>query len=174
MADLWAEADEVARVIPHERASERVRVQKQAVERMVGEQSGVIAVTETASQDRKLQHTVEQALLDLAEAVKIVPQTRILKRMGERFGVIEVTMNSSQENVKNKQMSGRTREQIGTIEAPESASQRLAFAAHRGAGFCGPCRGCQNCNSGANFCKDVSTVRRHRGVQQLQPGKMSR
>ena len=44
------------------------------VERMVGEQGGVIAVTETANQDRKLQLTVEQTLLDLVEAAKIALQ----------------------------------------------------------------------------------------------------
>ena len=46
--------------------------------------------------------------------------------MGEQFGVIEVSKNSSQESVKivpQKQMLGRTREQIGLIEAPETASQ---------------------------------------------------
>ena len=79
----------VVRSIPGE------RVQQQAVERMVGEQSGVIAVAETASQDRKLQHTLEQILLDLVEAVKIVLQKGTSERVGEQFGVIEVSKNSS-------------------------------------------------------------------------------
>ena len=35
----------------------------------------------------------------------------------------------------------------------------------------GPCRGCPNCPSGANFWKDVWAVRRHRGVQELYAGK---
>ena len=39
--------------------------------KLVGVQGGVIVVTETASQDRKRQHTVEQTLLDLVEAVKM-------------------------------------------------------------------------------------------------------
>ena len=53
-------------------------------------------------------------------------EERISERMGEQFGVIEVSKSSSQESVKiipQKQMSGRTREQIGVLEAPETASQ---------------------------------------------------
>ena len=59
----------------------------------------VIAVTETESQDGKLQYTVEQTLLDLVGAVESVPQKGISERMGEQFGVIEVSKNSSQESV---------------------------------------------------------------------------
>ena len=69
------------------------RVQQQAVVRMVGEQGGVIAVTETASQDRKLQFS--------ADVVKNVLQKGLPERLGEQFGVIEVPKNSSQESVKN-------------------------------------------------------------------------
>ena len=102
VADFWMEAVQMANVIPQERASEREqqhaaekgvphfreetlvelrsipceRVQ-QAVERMVGVHSGVTAVTETARQDQKIQYIVEQTLLDLVEAVKIVPQKGI-------------------------------------------------------------------------------------------------
>ena len=53
------------RSIPCERA------QQLAVERMVGEQGGVLAVTESASQDRKLQCTVEQTLVDRVGAAGI-------------------------------------------------------------------------------------------------------
>ena len=79
-----------ARSIPCE------RVEQQAVERMVGVEGGVIAVTETASQDRTLQYTVEQTILDLVDAVK----ERIVERMGEQSGVIEVSKYSCQESVK--------------------------------------------------------------------------
>ena len=66
------------------RASPCERVQQEAVERTVGVQGGVIAVTETASQDRKLQYSLEQTLLDLVMAVKIVPQKGISERIEPR------------------------------------------------------------------------------------------
>ena len=90
---------------PREEAVEAVtsipceRVQQGAVEHMVGGQSGVIEVTETASQGLNLQRTVEQTLLDFVKAVKTEPQKRIAERMCEQFGVIEVPRNSSQESV---------------------------------------------------------------------------
>ena len=56
-------------------------------------------MTEAASQDRNLQRTVEQTLLDVVEAVKIFPQKRIFERMCEQLGVIEVPKNSRQESV---------------------------------------------------------------------------
>ena len=92
----------VDKAIPQIR-EERVAVveifpQKQISERMC-EQSEVIEVTETASQDRNLQRTVEQTLLDLVEAVKIVRQKRNSERMCEQIGVIEVPKISSQESV---------------------------------------------------------------------------
>ena len=147
VAGFRTEAVEVTSVIPRSELRERVQkhaaekgvlrfreetsvelrsipceqVQQQAVERKVGEQGGVIAVTETASQDRKLQKTVEQTLLDLVEAVKILPQKGISERVGEQFEVIEVSKNPSQESVKiilQKQMSGRTREQIELSKHP--------------------------------------------------------
>ena len=127
------------------------RVQQQAVERMVGVQGEVIAVTETASQEPNLQNTIRQTLLDLVKSVKIVRQKGISERLGEQFGVVEESQNSSQESVEivlQKQMSGRTREQIGVNEAPETASQDPRFAAYSGVGPRGQCRGCENCFSG--------------------------
>ena len=47
----------------------------------MSEQSGVIEVTETSSQDRNLQRTVEQTLVDFVEAVGIILQERISERM---------------------------------------------------------------------------------------------
>ena len=82
---------------------------------MVGDQSDVTEVTETASQDRKMQRTVEQTLLDFLEAVKIVPQKGISGRMCEQVGVIGVSKNSSRESVEKvkiipqKHTSERTR-----------------------------------------------------------------
>lgn len=140
MADFWTEAVEVASVIPQERVSERVqqhaaekgvprfreetvvkvrsipceRVQPQTVERMVGEQGGVIAVTETASQDQKLQLQWSRPSWIWSRL-----QERISERIGEQFGVVEVSKNSSQEYVEivkiipQEQMSEWTDEQIG-------------------------------------------------------------
>ena len=61
------------------------------------EQSEVIGVTETASQDRNLQRTVEQTLLDRVEIVANVPQERTSDRTREQIGVIELPKISSQE-----------------------------------------------------------------------------
>ena len=49
------------------------------------EQIGVIEVPETASQDRRLQHTVEQAFVDRVEAVKIALQERISAGMRDQI-----------------------------------------------------------------------------------------
>ena len=82
--------------------------------------------TETASQDRRLQRTVERALVDHVEA----------ERMCEHFGVIEVSKNSSQENVQivnivpHEQRSGRTGEQIGVIEMPKIFVQESVVVAN--------------------------------------------
>ena len=84
--------------------------------KLVGVQGGVIAVTETASQDRKRQYTVEQTLLDLVEAVKSVPQK------GRRYrGVQELQPGKCRDgqNIPHKQMCERTGEQIGVIETPK-------------------------------------------------------
>ena len=62
------------------------------------EQIQVVEAPETARQDRRLQRTVE-ALVDRVEAAQIALQQRISERMHEQFGVIEVSKNSSQENV---------------------------------------------------------------------------
>ena len=95
----------------------------------MGEQSEVIEVTETSSQDRNLQRTVKHALVDFVEVDKTIPQEPISERMGEQIGVVEVSKISGQESaeivkiISQKQMSERTREQIGVIEAPETASK---------------------------------------------------
>ena len=62
-------------------------------------------MTETTNQGRNLQRTVEQTLLDLVDAVKIVPQA---------------------------QSSEGTRYQIGVIEVTLDLKPRLEFAAHSG------------------------------------------
>ena len=64
-----------------------------------------MAVTETASQHRKLQKTVEQTLLDLNEAVKIVPVKEISERMGEQFGVIETVQELEPGKVSRQETS---------------------------------------------------------------------
>ena len=61
------ETVEAVRSIPCQRAQQR------AVGRMVGEQSEVIEVTETASQDRKLQCTVEWTLVGLCRGCQNCP-----------------------------------------------------------------------------------------------------
>ena len=105
------------------------RFPQEPISERICEQSEVIEVTETASQDRNLQPTVTQILLDLVEDVKFVPQKRISERMCEQLSVIEVPKNSSQESVEidkiipQEQSSERTREQIGVIEVPETSSQ---------------------------------------------------
>ena len=72
----------------------RVRVQLRAAEKIwdvpqfrkeTCEQIGVIEVPETASQDRRLQHTVEQAFVDRVEAVKIALQERISAGMRDQI-----------------------------------------------------------------------------------------
>ena len=159
MADFWTEAVEVANVIPQERASEREqqhaaekgaprfleetvvevrsipceRVQQQAVERMVGVQGGVIAVTETASQDRRLQRAAERALVDSVEAAQISIQEQISERMYEQFGVIEVSKNSSQENVeivislRSKCLSRRVN-RSGLSKCPRSLPRKVSWS----------------------------------------------
>ena len=72
--------------------------QKQISEIMC-EQSEVIEVTEIASQDRNLQRTVEQTLLDLVEVVKIIPQERISERMSGQVVVIDVPKIAHQDSV---------------------------------------------------------------------------
>ena len=72
----------VVELAPRERVQQRTvdaprpqdkNVLLERVSERISEQGGVIEVPETASQDRRLQHTVEQAFVDRAEAVKNCP-----------------------------------------------------------------------------------------------------
>ena len=67
---------------PSERLSEKI-----------SEQSEVIEVTETASQDQNLQHTVERTLLDFVEADKIVPPELVSERRSEQSEGVEAPKN---------------------------------------------------------------------------------
>ena len=93
------------------------------------EQTVVVETPETASQDRRLQRTVEGSLVDSVEAAKIDLQERISERICEQFGVIQVSKNFTQEHVKivknipQEQVSERTGEQIRAIEMPKVSYQ---------------------------------------------------
>ena len=58
-------------------------VQRERVQQRTAENFG--EVPETASQDRRLQRTVEQAFVDCAEAGKIAFQERISERMRDQI-----------------------------------------------------------------------------------------
>ena len=87
---------EAVTMVPRERVQRRVADRigdvPQFREETVDEEA-----PETASQDLRLQRTVERSLVDHVEAAKIALQERISERMCEQFGVIEVSKNSSQE-----------------------------------------------------------------------------
>ena len=63
----------------------------------ISEQSEVIEVTAISSQDRELQRTVEQTLVDFVEVGKIVILERISESICEHSRVIERTETSSQD-----------------------------------------------------------------------------
>ena len=70
------------------------------------EQCGVIAVTETASQDWRLQRTVEQSLVDRVEGDKIAVQDSIFRARGINsewvFGRTVHALDSSQKHFLEK------------------------------------------------------------------------
>ena len=120
--------------IREERAAVVEKIPQEPISEIICEQSEVIEVTETASQDRNLQRTVEQTLVDLVEAVKIVLQKRNSERMCEQSEGIEVPKISYQENVEafkivpQERISERTHEQIGVSEVPKFSGQESVEA----------------------------------------------
>ena len=102
---------------------------------MVGEQGGIIAVTETASQVWRMQRTVERALVDRVEAAKIALQERISERMYERSEVIDapkISRCQAVENIPQERISERRCEKRGH-RCHQGLKPRPKFAAHSGA-----------------------------------------
>ena len=142
----------VTRLRPYE------RVQQRTVERRVDLPllpESAVEVARSIPCERVQQQGVLQPPEETVEAVRSIPCERVQQRAVERM-VDKSTPQTREESVAvvekipQEPISERIGEQSEVIEVTETTNQEN-FAAHSGADPLGPCRGCQNFPSEANF-----------------------